>query len=174
MKQKNLKKNAHLYKNYDQIYAEEMEKSQKIRERMQYLIDKYDIDVSQRENLTNEEKYRAKGNTDQRVFFGYKKKKFFDDKDAMAEINLKKASSLISRIVDHVTMKEEMSLLAQLAHKHLKPKQIESLVQRLTFIPIKWNYDPAIYTDQLMPPPTARDESENRSAEENDNKSAAE
>lgn len=101
-----------MYKNYDQIYAEEMEKSQKIRERMQYLIDKYNIDVSQRDNLSNQEKYRAKGNTDQRVFFGYKKKKFFDDKDTMTEINLKKTSTLISKIVDHVTMKEEMSLLA--------------------------------------------------------------
>ena len=55
----------------------------------------------------------------------------------------------IRKIIDKVSMKEELNLLAKLIHNNMEMADIQSLIGRLMkhITQIDWNRDRAIYTD---------------------------
>lgn len=55
-----------------------MEKTRKVREAMQNIIEKFDINVQESQDVSNEEKYRMKSQRDEHVFYNYKDRRFFD------------------------------------------------------------------------------------------------
>lgn len=45
---------------------------------MQNIIEKFDINVQESQDVSNEEKYRMKSQRDEHVFYNYKDRRFFD------------------------------------------------------------------------------------------------
>ena len=48
-------------------------------------------------------------------------------------------------------MKEELNLLARLIHNNFGPTSIQSLIGSMSFIPVNWSHDLAIYSEELIP-----------------------
>ena len=48
-------------------------------------------------------------------------------------------------------MKEELNLLAKLIHLNLEPNDIQSLISAMSFLPVAWNSDLAIYSEEEIP-----------------------
>lgn len=48
-------------------------------------------------------------------------------------------------------MKEELNLLAKLIHQNLEPSTIQNLISSMSFLPVAWNSDYAIYTESEIP-----------------------
>ena len=85
------------------------------------------------------------------AFYGYKQQKFFDVERA-SEFRFKQAALIIRSIIDLVRLKDSLNLLGSLIHKHMEPRDINDLLDTFEFIPVNWEEDPAIFTDQLLPP----------------------
>ena len=51
-------------------------------------------------------------------------------------------------------MKEELNLLAKLIHRNFGPNSIQSLISSMSFIPVDWSRDLAIYSEEEIPEPT--------------------
>ena len=146
------KEHKHLYRSYQQIYEEEMAKAKAIRERMQFIIEKYNIDLREGPSMQNQDRYRVLCNQDEQVFYGYKNRQFFEQ-EKIEEKKVKKAANLIKKIIDRVTMKEELNLLAKLIHRNFGPNSIQSLISSMSFIPVDWRRDLAIYSEEEIPEP---------------------
>ena len=88
---------------------------------MQHIIEKYGIDVSAQglAKMSNEDLFRLKCLQDVQVFYGYKKSEFFDDPNYNDNNAFVKAQQTIDQIIAHVTMKEELNLLADLVYRRL-------------------------------------------------------
>ena len=152
------KARKHYYRSHQEIYEEEMIKTQQIRERLARIVEKFQIDVSEsaQDGLPNDRKYRLDVNADDKIFYGYMNNRFFS-KEVLATKQVERAMKKIRKIIDKVSMKEELNLLAKLIHNNMEMADIQSLIGRLMkhITQIDWNRDRAIYTDQKIPRPDA-------------------
>ena len=87
------------------------------------------------------------------VYYGYKSRQFFDS-EKIEEKKGQKTAKVIKKIIDQVTMKEELNLLAKLIHHNFGPNSINNLMSSMSFIPVNWHGDPAIYCEEEVPDPT--------------------
>ena len=84
-----------------------MAKAKKVRDRMQAIVEKYNINLNETLVMKNKDRYRMQSNQDDQVFYGYKSRQFFE-KEKIEDKKVKKAAILIKKIIDRVTMKEEL------------------------------------------------------------------
>ena len=127
-----------------------MAKANYIKERMKYIIEKYNINLSEGPVMQNPDRYRMFCNQKDNVYYGYKSRQFFDS-EKIEEKKGQKAAKVIKKIIDQVTMKEELNLLAKLIHRNFGPNSINNLISSMSFIPVKWQGDPAIYCEEEVP-----------------------
>ena len=101
---------------------EEKDKNKKMQEHLKMLIDKFDIKIDEERCMPNKKKHIKKCETDNRIFFGYKGRNFFESDNAYKGMALEKATTVIKRITDIVEMKNQLNLLASLIHELMAPE----------------------------------------------------
>ena len=114
---------------------------------MKMLIKKYGIRIDEDLEIPKDKTHIRKCEADDRIFFGYKGRQFFDGQNVYKGIAIERATSVIKHITELVAMKNELNLLASLIHELIEPKSILLLCDGLKFIPIDWDGDLAVYTN---------------------------
>lgn len=112
--------------------------------------------------MTNKHKHIRKCDIDDRIFYGYKGRQFFESDNAYKGFALEKAGLVIKRITDLVEIKNQLNLLASLIHEFLQPVSIIMMCEGLDCIPVDWEDEHAIYTGQLIDMPIEKKERKKR------------
>ena len=147
------KEQQHLFRTYEEILEEEMEKNKKIQEHLKSLIKKFGIKIDREAGMPNSFKHIRKCDLDDRVFLAYKGRSFFEADTAYKGMALDKATSVIKHITYLIDIKNQLNLLASLIHELLAPEYIIKMCEGMHFIPVDWQDKLAIYTGQLVEMP---------------------
>jgi len=119
---KKLKQDSDLLKSHLQVYNETMLEQKRQHEFKEHIIKKHNIDVSHPPEFKGGEKHIMNCNEDYEAYHTFKKNKFFQVQSVAAQ-QTSKASELIRQIIEKLTAKEELQIMAKHIEQLLPPKQ---------------------------------------------------
>ena len=117
---------------------------------LENIIKKFDIKIDVDCEMPNGERHRFNAQQDDQSYLSYKDRKFFDRETVLKKKN-QQDKIFCLQLIDLITMKEELHLLASLIQKNFEPIIIQDLIAHMRYIPVDWVQDLGIFSDIELP-----------------------